>query len=104
MKKKEFQVRASCVALRYLQNTQVGTTGECDNRKNKKRSVNSRQIARYEQRKGSMGPDPANIRVHGQRKAGMYKLTGNHTYWGDKCHGGRQRKVEKVMNLQISGI
>ena len=34
-----------------------------------------------------------------QRKAGASRLTGNHKFWGDKCLGGRQRKVGKGMNL-----
>ena len=34
-----------------------------------------------------------------QRKAGTSTLIGNHTFWGDKCTGGRQRKVRKGGNL-----
>jgi len=34
-----------------------------------------------------------------QRKAGASRLTGNHKFGGDKCLGGRQRKVGKGMNL-----
>ena len=70
-------------------------------------SCYSKQIARYEQRKGSMGPygrKPHIMQTAGfmgrQRKAGTSRLSGNHTFWGDKCSGGRQRKVEKASNLQ----
>ena len=39
-----------------------------------------------------------NSGVHEQRKAGTSRLTGNH--WGDKCPGGRQRKMKRGTNLQ----
>lgn len=31
-------------------------------------------------------------------------MTGNHTLWGCKCTGGRQRKVEKDANLQHPNV
>ena len=36
-----------------------------------------------------------------QRKARTSRLIGNHIFWGDKCPGSRQRKVEKG---QISSV
>ena len=33
-----------------------------------------------------------------QREAGTSRLTGNHTFWDDKCPGGRQRKVGRKIS------
>ena len=38
--------------------------------------------------------------MDGQRKAGTSRLIRDYIFWGDKCSGGRQRKVEKGTNLQ----
>ena len=38
-------------------------------------------------------------RVYRQRKSGISRLTGNHTFWGDKRPSSRQRKVGKAGHL-----
>lgn len=67
----------------------------------------SRQIVRHERRSGGIGPDGRKPHVvqtaetmGRQRKAGTSRLTGSHTFGGNKCPGGRQRKVGKGVNLQ----
>ena len=50
-----------------------------------------------------MGPDgtwQTAVSMVGQRKARTSRPIRNHTFWGDKCPGGRQRKVRKDTNLQ----
>ena len=63
----------------------------------------SRQVARYERRKGGRGQvagNHASCKQRGslgrQRKAGTSRLTGNHTFWGDQCPGSRQRNGGKA--------
>ena len=66
----------------------------------------NRQVARYQQRKGGKGQVAGNCTsckqrgsMGKQRKAGTPRLTGNHTFWGNKRPGDRQRKVRKGGNL-----
>ena len=57
-----------------------------------------------------MGPDGrkphiTNSRVHGWiKKSQTSRLIENHTFFGGKCPGGRQRKVEKSTNLQCPDV
>ena len=58
-------------------------------------------------REGGLGPkwqETTHGGVQGQIKAETSRLTGNHTFWGDKCPGGRQGKVEKSISLQHPNV